>query len=182
MRASPSRPLGGTLGSGARAEQVFCGSRASRLWARRLPDSVSPEARSPWARGLGASQEPGPQDRAAVEPGPSSSTSWAGVQADQDPALPHAGLMGLGALAAIWKLPALTGHSFSVLRMAQGAQRQRSSAWAPSPTRKAARAMMPHPKSWSHEAHVCPRRLRARDAGPAGQEPSDQPTSLTEPV
>ena len=125
MRASPSRPLGGTLGSRARAEQVFCGSRASRLWARRLPDPVSPEARSPWARGLGASQEPSPQDRVAVEPGPSSSTSWAGVQADQDPALPHAGLMGLGALAAIWKLPALTGHSFSVLRMAQGAQRQR---------------------------------------------------------
>ena len=128
-----------------------------------LPDSVSPKARSPRSRGLGASQEPGP----------SSPTSWAGVQADQDPALLRAGLMGLGALATIWKLPSLTGHSFLVLRMAQGAQRQRSSTWAPSPTRKAARATTPHFKSWSHEPHVCSSQLRAQDAGPVGQKPSD---------
>lgn len=113
----------GPLGSGARAEQVFCESHGSRLWARRLPNSVAPKARSPWARSLGTSQEPGPQDWVGVEPGPSSPTSWAGVQADRDPALPCAGLMVSAALAAIWKLPSLTGHSFSVLRIAQGVQR-----------------------------------------------------------
>lgn len=129
---------------------------------------MSPKARSPRARGLGTSQEPGP----------SSPTSWAGVQADQDPALPRAGLMELGALATIWKLPSLTGHSFLVLRMAQGAQRQQSSTWVPSPTRKAARATTPHLKSWSHEPHVCSSHLGAQDAGPVGQKPSDQPTSL----
>ena len=119
----PSRPLGGTLGSGARAQNVFCESHASRLWARRLPNSVAPKARSPQARGLGASQEASPQDWVGVEPGPSSPTSWAGVQADRDPALPHAGLIVLAALTAIWKLPSLTGLSFSVLSIAQGVQR-----------------------------------------------------------
>lgn len=57
--------------------------------------TLCPQARSPWARGLGTSQEPGPQDRAAGKP-LTPPLPGLGSRQTRDPALPHAGLMGPG--------------------------------------------------------------------------------------